>query len=166
MTQASGKSQQMEVLPAKLFRVTVYAVDDQKNTSLLGTKMLASESATLAEQQAVELLWDARLTCADCLAKFETEEVPRYVAGGWSHFFGPGNTNERSCRFVYNRQTESVTHLQIEDGVRGWVSAGTAEMADLQDSLQNANDEALTAPDDWGLDALDDLPEWAVAGTA
>ncbi len=85
----------------------------------------------------------------------------RYVFGAWSHIFGVGKANERICRFVYDWLTERVIHLDIESGIRGWVPASEAERADVEDSLKNANDAALSSPEDYGLEASDELPDWA-----
>lgn len=92
---------------------------------------------------------------------FEQIYGERYVFGAWSHIFGAGKANERICRFVYDRQAERVIHLDIESGIKGWVPASEAERADLEDSLKNANEDALSSLEESGLEESNELPEWA-----
>ena len=95
---------------------------------------------------------------ADERKSAETER--RYVVGGWSHIFGAASANDRSCRIVFDRQANKLAYLEIENGIRGWVPATETERLDVEDSLKNANDEAISSPQDWGLEASDSLPAW------
>jgi hypothetical protein len=88
-------------------------------------------------------------------------EAPRYVYGSWNHFFGFGNSFQRDCRFVFDRKDGVVTHLDILDGVKGWVSTSKDQKLDLEDSLKNANSEALETPTEWELHEAEALPVWA-----
>lgn len=144
----------------RVYKVTVLATDDAGEVTTVGTAVEFAGSVPEAEAKAFVSLWDVRLDSASCSASFNTEVVPRFVSGYWSHIFGKGSRNERECRFVYDRLTEKVSCLEILDGVRGWLAADADEVADVQNSLQQANDDALENPDNWGLDATDIQPEW------
>jgi len=85
----------------------------------------------------------------------------RYVISeGWSHIFSLG---ERDTRWVYDRETERLVHLQIFYGVGGFRSAPSEAYPDVEDSLKNANPEALDHPEEEGLQVSDTLPAWAYA---
>lgn len=84
----------------------------------------------------------------------------RYVSGNWNHIFG---SCERDCRFVYDRQTEQVVHLEVMHGVQGWMVASAMERLDVEDSLKTANYDALTHPAAWSLEETDEPPIWSDA---
>ena len=54
--------------------------------------------------------------------------------------------------------------MQVANGpVDGdYVNATKDQIADVQDSLQNANPEALEDPDDWSLTRSYEPPAWAI----
>lgn len=86
---------------------------------------------------------------------------PAVPSHGWTHIFEEtGGDAERSVRFVYDREEEVLHHAEVKHG-RHFVRASDIEFDDLSDSLVNANEEALADPEDWGLIAADDLPDWA-----
>lgn len=87
-------------------------------------------------------------------------EKPRYlVSEGWGHLFGPGN-HETIVRFVFDRAESRIIFMEyLEAG--HWHAASSSNIAEVQDSLLNANSEALTTPDDYGCTNSDALPEWA-----
>jgi len=85
---------------------------------------------------------------------------------GWGHIFsetdpetGAKRERERFTRFVFDLDEMKLIHLDI-DSRGGMVPADAIQMADLQDSLVNANSEALEDPDYWGLIASNELPRW------
>lgn len=79
----------------------------------------------------------------------------------WGHIFTEEDCEiERDCRFVYDIAAEKIVHLEIMVA-HGWSDADAAETADVEDSLKNANEEAVKYPERWGLAVLDVLPDWA-----
>jgi hypothetical protein len=89
------------------------------------------------------------------------------AGNGWGHIFSEGDAErERVTRFVFDSEASALIHLDV---YRGSVIAATdVEIADVEDSLKNANIEALENPEDWGLIGSDTLPPWCpqlVAGT-
>lgn len=87
---------------------------------------------------------------------------PRYlVSEGWGHLFGPGN-NETTVRFVFDREVHRIIMMEYQE--RGqWRRATAFDIADVQDSLLNANGEALDKPGEYDCSNSHDLPEWAKA---
>lgn len=93
------------------------------------------------------------------MGKSNLNDGSRYVHGGWSHIFhdnGPAS----NLRIVFDRQAKKVVAMEINRGP-WWRAASAAEMADVEDSLKNANEEALDDPDAWGLEESGSLPGWA-----
>lgn len=92
--------------------------------------------------------------------------MPRYIiadpalGNGWGHIFSEnGVERERITRFVFDTDANSLIHVDIQRAA-GERAANAAEIADLEDSLKNANSDALDDPDSWGLIASDALPAW------
>lgn len=97
--------------------------------------------------------------------------MPRYIVAdpaqgmGWSHIFSEKNDagrdveRERMTRFVYDAELGSLIHLEIHQ-IGCMRDADAAETADVEDSLKNANSEALDDPAAWGLIVSDTLPDW------
>lgn len=87
----------------------------------------------------------------------DSDTVP---GSGWTHLFPEGRRDvERETRFVWDTDTEKLLHLDIRRNSK-WQEAGRSEIEDLEDSLKNANEDALENPDNWGLTPSDELPEW------
>lgn len=97
--------------------------------------------------------------------------MPRYIVAdpdegrGWSHIFSEHDLDldrsverERIVRFVYDCEAGRLIHLEIDRS--GLTAAEPIEVADLEDSLKNANSEALESPEDWGLIGSEGLPAW------
>lgn len=94
----------------------------------------------------------------------EDAEALRYlVAEGWDHIFE--GFGQRTVRFVFDRAADKIVHLDIEFGVGGWKPATASQLADVEDSLKTANEDAFEQPDEYGLAEADNLPEWAAAGS-
>lgn len=83
----------------------------------------------------------------------------RYLHGEWEHIFR--HSPERT-RLVFDRQVNAIIYLEVRNKNQ-WQSANHTDIADVQDSLLNANDEALEDPESYGLDESDTLPLWALA---
>lgn len=85
---------------------------------------------------------------------------------GWDHIFLEGGRDtERETRFVFDPETEKLLMADIRRDWK-WRAASSDELADLEDSLLNANGDALEDPEDWALIASDDLPDWAEGAEA
>lgn len=94
----------------------------------------------------------------DCTARYIQTD-----GSYWGHFFAD-NEPERASQFVYDTETESLVAvlIQVNRSTEDyWVDATDIEMQDLEDSLKNANPDALENPVEWGLDYTDTLPDWA-----
>lgn len=85
----------------------------------------------------------------------------RYITGIWGHLFGPGE-RETMTEFVYDTEGETVVAalLQYDAALDKWEIASEHKRADLEDSLKNANPDALENPHEWDLDYTDELPDW------
>lgn len=145
-----------------MFQVSVIAVPPGASASRgvrLGSIFVPGEDPEVARLKAREELWDTRLDASGCSAAFETSPIPRYlVAEGWGHFFAGV---EKSVRFVFDRETRTIVAMELYRV--GWRPTTDAQRADVLDSLLNANEVALFFPSDYGLDEVDELPEWAAS---
>ncbi len=92
----------------------------------------------------------------------DLKKLERYVHGDWSHIFHE-NGPDTPVRFAFDRTENKVVAMEILKRSR-WYPASTDEIADVQDSVMNANETALSAAKDWGLEESNSLPDWAVAG--
>lgn len=81
------------------------------------------------------------------------------IAQSWGHIFE--GFGEREVRFVFDRKTGLLVSADINCGV--WQPASRIQRQDVQDSLVNANPEALDRPVEYGLIEADEPPEWASA---
>lgn len=91
--------------------------------------------------------------------------MSRYIIAGqepgtfWGHIFV--GKREVMTRFAYDAEDERLVGAQIQWNANGdFVDASREEMADLEDSLKNANPDALSAPHEWNLGVADVLPDW------
>lgn len=93
----------------------------------------------------------------------------RYVIAGtpgglWGHIFDNAE-GEVMTQFVYDTQERKLVAAKIvggqSEGGPWWTDASPVMVADLEDSLVNANEDALDNPGDWGLAVSDELPDWA-----
>lgn len=86
----------------------------------------------------------------------------RYIHGDWTHLFGSGR-REDIVRLVFDREEKSIVAMQIADGPfeGDFVDATAAQIEDVQDSLMNANPDALESPADFGLSRSYEMPAWS-----
>lgn len=95
---------------------------------------------------------------------YEGENAPvlgekKYATGDWMHIFGVTNQETR-CRVVIDLEESKLINAQAWTGLKFEdISCDLAN--DLEDSLIDAN-EAHKQPDDFGLETISILPEWAV----
>jgi hypothetical protein len=102
--------------------------------------------------------------------------VSRYViAQSWGHILEDGT--EAHLRWAFDQEESRLAVAQVEGGTRlvdagdgkpraetWWADASGGLLDELEDSLKNANPDALDDPSGWGLDEADELPGWAMAG--
>lgn len=90
------------------------------------------------------------------------EDLP-YIHGDWTHLFSIAR-REDAVRFVFDTRDNRIVAMQVADGPVGgsYVNATSAQIADVEDSLKNANPGALEDPDDWGLTRAYEPPAWAI----
>lgn len=83
----------------------------------------------------------------------------RYVVGDWEHIFS--NTKGASdIRFAFDTIENKIIAMQIRLGA-GYEDATSVAVAEVQDSLLNANEEVLSNPVGNGFNFTNDLPNWA-----
>lgn len=103
-----------------------------------------------------------RFGVADELAKqlstFGMDD-PAFVHGHWTHIFGPGKS-DTTLRIVYSQQTETLIAAQFQR-LGQWIDLRRDDLLDVEDSLKNANPEALECPASAGLEVSYHLPDWA-----
>jgi hypothetical protein len=84
---------------------------------------------------------------------------PQYVVAlCWGHIFA--GSREQAVDFVFDRATNRIVYMEFSSHNDSATPATRAEMDDVQDSLINANSEALEDPASWELEEVDELPDW------
>lgn len=82
--------------------------------------------------------------------------------GSWTHILD--GKNDVEIRFVYDREEGRVVYAEIPGGFNQdgayFVEASDDALANIEDHLRNANEDALNNPISWGLHVSDDLPDW------
>lgn len=85
---------------------------------------------------------------------------PRYVvAQSWGHIFDDVE-GERMTDWVYDREQEKLVAATYEFEFKSY-DASPEMLADLEDSVKNANEDALKNPAVWELEETNELPDWA-----
>ncbi|NDV50166.1 hypothetical protein [Salipiger sp. PrR003] len=81
----------------------------------------------------------------------------------WTHLFSEdGGLVARDCRFAFDLVANEIVAMEID--LNGeWIEAGKNSVWDLEDSLKEANADALDNPAACDLIASDELPDWARA---
>ncbi|GEM_PF-6998102 len=94
----------------------------------------------------------------------------RYIIteGYWGHIFDE-KQGEVMTEWVYDTQEEQLIGALVASDrspkLASWQEATADELADLEDSIKNANSDALEKPEDWGLTYTDELPDYAPSST-
>jgi hypothetical protein len=85
----------------------------------------------------------------------------RYITGIWGHL-SPNSGEEVATEIFYDTEEERLVavYLQTNAALDKWTLASEDFRADLEDSLKNANPDALDNPPDWELDYTDERPYW------
>lgn len=120
-----------------------------------------------AESPAHQASWvkryvESQVQAEEVMRKGSLEQespAPRYVFGPWAHLFGAGQS-DTTVRLAYDRHEERLVHLDIKSA-SGWMRASEAMVQDVEQSLKEANEEALDDPENWGLAQGENLPHWA-----
>jgi hypothetical protein len=86
-------------------------------------------------------------------------QPPVYIHGTWTHLFGPGST-ETTLRILYDTTQGRLIAGQYQQNGR-WLDLRQDDLADVEDSLKNANPEALERPAEFGLEVSSGMPSWA-----
>jgi hypothetical protein len=147
-----------------LYDVTINALNGQDEATFIGRKKVLADSQSAAQTIVLQDVWDDQLNSASFRPGYDTAQIPRYVHRGWSHIFSNSNTDQ-DLRLVFDRATDRIVAMELIKS-RGTETAGSMAIADVQDSLLNANAEALDHPEDWGLEESDQLPDWATPAVA
>lgn len=85
----------------------------------------------------------------------------RYIHGDWDHLFGSRRT-PTDLRICFDLKKNQLVAMEVQQG-SGFTAASQDEIADVEDSLKNSNDDALVAPQAYGLEASNTLPDWTKA---
>lgn len=96
---------------------------------------------------------------ADYPDKAPAAGAGRYIVGNWSHIFaddGPAT----DVRIVFDTVSKFLIAMQLHTH-RGYVDGGSAQLADVQDSLLMANAHVLEWPVAEGLQIASEMPDWA-----
>lgn len=83
----------------------------------------------------------------------------RYIVGDWSHIFaddGPAT----DVRIVFDTTSRRLVAMQMHTH-RGYVDAGRAQLADVQDSLLTANAHVIESPAGEGFRLAAEMPDWS-----
>lgn len=83
----------------------------------------------------------------------------RYIVGDWSHIFaddGPAT----DVRIVFDTLSKRLVAMQMHTH-RGYVDAGRAQLADVQDSLLTANTHVIESPVAEGFQLAAEMPDWS-----
>ncbi|WP_455233583.1 hypothetical protein [Geopseudomonas aromaticivorans] len=86
----------------------------------------------------------------------------KYIAGDWGHLF-PEDNSERGTRIVIDIESRKVLAVMVQRNRSledDYTQAWPEEFASVEDSLLNANAEVFDDPEDFGLEVVDELPEW------
>lgn len=85
----------------------------------------------------------------------------RYITGLWGHL-SPNGGKEVLTEILYDVEEERLVaaYLQTNAALDKWQVASEDFRADLEDSLNNANPDALDNPTNWDLDYTDERPYW------
>jgi hypothetical protein len=89
--------------------------------------------------------------------------MSKFISGNWGHIF-EADEHERMTRIVIDADSQKLVFAQVQR-IRSMDStyseASRHEMADLEDSLLDANADLFNDPVGFGLTTTDEIPEWA-----
>jgi hypothetical protein len=113
------------------------------------------------EVRAAFLQSTAVMSLMEVSAEEEVQKLP-YLQGQWEHIFGH-DTRTTMVRFVLDCAEKRIEAMQIKSGPTDadWIDANADQVADVEDSVVNANEECLQMPDAYGLEFAYVPPAWA-----
>jgi hypothetical protein len=83
----------------------------------------------------------------------------RYIVGDWSHIFAEGSA-PTDLRLVFDTSAQRIVAMQLHTP-RGYVDAGRADVADVQESLLTANAHVIDLPLGEGFQLAAEMPDWS-----
>lgn len=83
----------------------------------------------------------------------------RYIVGNWSHIFAADGP-PTNVRIVFDTISHHLVAMQMHTH-RGYVDAGRAQLADVQESLLTANTHVIESPAAEGFQLAAEMPDWA-----
>jgi hypothetical protein len=83
----------------------------------------------------------------------------RYIVGDWSHIFAEDGPST-DVRIVFDTVSRRLVAMQMHTH-RGYVDAGRAQLADVQDSLLTANTHVIESPVAEGFQLAAEMPDWS-----
>ena len=126
-------------------------------TRTLGNWRGAAASEAVACEQARDAVWQSRLDAEGLSPTYLTRVMPRYVvAEGWGHIFI--GATESTTRWAYDRIDEKLVSADVRSNSK-WVALTASEATDLLESIHD--NDAGDAPENFDLQEVDALPEWA-----
>ena len=90
-------------------------------------------------------------------------ETSRYIATNpyWEHIFDE-DQGAVLTEWIFDTETEKLVGAMIADksslNFANWHKASPDELADLEDSIKNANEDCIDNPEDWDLIQTNELP--------
>lgn len=158
--------QRSEVIAMQILRNSQWEIASADEAESLEDSLLFGDHDALDDPETHGLRTSSDVPDWAEKAKIGTEAAG-YVAtdpeGGttWSHIFDEdGDEIRRECHFVFDCASNEVIAMRIQRD-HGWDDASRSEIEDLEESLKDANHEALEQPHSWGLRRLVAAPEWA-----
>jgi hypothetical protein len=104
---------------------------------------------------------ESRARVAERMVSDYADRARYVISGDWSHYFSD-SVPEFDTRWVFDRRRWGLTVLHVKRRPSEvWLMALPDEIQDLDDSLIDANPNALDIEmDDFGVREADELPEW------
>ena len=87
---------------------------------------------------------------------------PNFAVGSWFHLFGPG-AKETRCEIAIDISGERLAAAREWTGLK-WEPILGDRLKDLQESVIEVN-EAHVLPDEWEIERVAELPDWAEGTT-
>ncbi|MDU8350639.1 hypothetical protein RYA05_01900 [Pseudomonas syringae pv. actinidiae] len=87
----------------------------------------------------------------------------QFITGQWAHIF-EGERHDRNTRIVLDAHSQKLVSAHVQRNMAindSYTPASRDEIADIEDSLVNANGELFDNPNDYGLEYANTLPVWA-----
>ncbi|NMX83646.1 hypothetical protein HBO10_29515 [Pseudomonas sp. WS 5503] len=89
--------------------------------------------------------------------------MSKFISGTWGHIF-EADEHERMTRIVIDAESQKLVFAQIQrmrSMDSSYSEACRHEMADLEESLLDANADLFNDPVGFGLITSHEIPEWA-----